>query len=204
MWAFAVFYVLILVGYAGLAQEFWAASLSGEPWRTARLGTSLAEALAGAAFLAMLFMSARFGWSRWVWVKVRGPFSWLWWFVMLAWWLPLPAAMGVRLGGQAVLLWMLSLLPVFPLNRANYKYWAYWTGVMLRSFVLYFWACGWVGYVMAADWRIGGLAGWWGLSLLLGVMALTLLMVYLLEYRVDWAALQREVEARTGASSASA
>ena len=66
------------------------------------------------------------------------------------------------------------------------------------------WGVSWPAYVATHRWEALGLPELLEYAMLSGVLALMLGVVTYLEYRVDWAALQREVEARTGASSASA
>ena len=116
----------------------------------------------------------------------------------------LPLVLGIRDPVKGVLVILLSLVPVLPLRPFNLRYPLYLGAFIMRAFVAVGIGPIWLSYVARRTWQFGQLPVFPEGVVLFGTVLLMLYAVYYVEYRVDWAALQREVEARTGASSASA
>ena len=198
------FLLLTLVVLGVLAYGMWSALLTGSELWIPGVGSAVDEGIAGAVWLFVLWTIAAKGRSPCFWPKLPTTVYVFWWFLLTLYLLPMLFIVSARRPGAGVLFVLLSVVLFVPLNRSNWSYASYWTGLMWRSVYTLQWARYWAAAVVRAEWNFAAPDTWWMLFVVLGVLALNLLMVYLLEYRVDWAALQREVEARTGASSASA
>ena len=93
---------------------------------------------------------------------------------------------------------VLSLLLVVPWRFSNVRFSLYQETLRARALALYWWVP-WVDAVLRSGRILGGVLE--GL-LVVGFVGVVVAFLLSLEYRVDWAALQREVEARTSGASA--
>lgn len=200
-----IFYgaLLLLLGiYAALARDVWQALLKGSPLPTAGFRSAIANAIQGGVLLGLIYLSTGKDPHEWLWRRVPGPLFGLWGVVIAAYLLPLPAALGIQSAGAMAFFLLISVILLLPLNTSNYSHPLYWTSVVWRSFALYHWAQRWLSYALTAEWSVSEPADLGRALVGLGVVAFNLVFLYLLEYRVDWERVQREVEARASSASA--